>query len=271
VFKKSTISLAILIFLLFAISTTLLKVNKSQNVPVDITNTPQAKPFTDSYSITPKSTFNPNPHLDSEDYTVEWIIIRDPKKLELYQNLEDQLSSSDAYKKYACSQLISGSFYSQENKNLGLLIADEKLLEKAIKSQLFNAFFYITKDGLFDISVIQPVESDLRIAVQSGPLLIKNSSPQVLNIESDENARRVVVATTQKGEIAFLVLYYKPSPLIGPKLEELPNLLNQIQTTTNLKFKNALNLDGGSHSAFITQNVKVSEVATVGTFFCIKP
>ena len=222
-------------------------------------------------STSPAPTFIPPETLDANDYTVEWIIVRDPKKVFLYSNLQDEFTSAEALKKHGCDQLITGGFYSQNNTNLGLIISEGALIEEAISSKLFNGFFYITNDETFSISGTQPDTKNVRLALQSGPLLFKNSAPQSLNIENDENARRVVVGTTQKDEIVYLVFYYKPSPLLGPKLAELPELLRNIQTSTNLKFNSALNLDGGSHSAFLSQQVHISEISRPGSFFCIKP
>jgi hypothetical protein len=60
------------------------------------------------------------------------------------------------------------------------------------------------------------------------------------------------------------------NPVSGPKLNELPGIIKNINKSTSLNIVSALNLDGGAHSAFLTQSTDLNELSTIGEYFCIK-
>lgn len=198
---------------------------------------------------------------------VDWLIVRDMEKLKLYSNLADQKSSKDIVKEKGCTSLVSGSFYSRENIHLGLFIEDNVSISPSIESSFFNGFFGMADKYPF-IGNAEP--GDVRFAIQSGPLLLKNGLIQNFRIENDEPARRLVVSTLTNGNIVFLVFYNQNSQFLGPELENVPALLKDLEKSTSLRFKDALNLDGGSASAFLTESTKLPELSRIGSYFCIK-
>ena len=85
------------------------------------------------------------------------------------------------------------------------------------------------------------------------------------------NLRFVVsVAINFQNQVIFLIINNKEAPLQGPTLQELPGVLKEIEKDTNLNFVDALNLDGGAHSAFINETVTVTELSTIGSYFCVR-
>jgi hypothetical protein len=68
-----------------------------------------------------------------------------------------------------------------------------------------------------------------------------------------------------------LAIYDQFTPLLGPTLEELPGILEKFSKDKNLNLIYVLNLDGGAHSAFISDLATLTEVSPAGSFFCVKP
>ena len=237
-----------------------------EKTPKSTAETPQQK----LSSISPKPTFIPPEGFTTGEYKVDWIVVRDLKKIDLYSNLEEKLTSREAIVKNGCLYLISGGFWTEEGNNLGLLVTNGQVLSQVQESKLADGFLSIDTVGLATISKNPPEIESARLALQSGPIIF--SAGHALPIESSNDyARRVVVATTDENEVVFIVVYAKSSPLLGPKLSDLPSVLNELQKNTNLELEEALNLDGGTHSAFITDIKNLTEVANFGSYFCILP
>ena len=143
------------------------------------------------------------------------------------------------------------------------------MLSKSIENTLFNGYFVLTKNNKVTIEKSYLGES-IRIGLQTGPLLIQDERSQKLNLVSDKNARRIVAALTNKNELYFIAFYDKESVFLGPLLVDLPGLVSKIQDEMDVKFISAINLDGGSASAFFNEEIQLSELTPIGSFFCEK-
>lgn len=217
-----------------------------------------------SVTSSPKEDFG---SFEVDDYKVLWITLRNPAKLSLFTNLQEKLTSLEASRRYGCSSLVSGSFFSNTG-HIGLFITEGRVLANSFPHLTFNGYFVV--GDYFLITKTPPTSKDIRLAVQAGPILVWDGNPQNLILSRDENARRIVVATTlDKKEVVFLALLSKKNYLLGPKLSELAGILSKIKT--KIALDKALNLDGGTHSAFISNSESVFEIATAGSFFCINP
>ncbi|OGM24683.1 hypothetical protein A3D00_02435 [Candidatus Woesebacteria bacterium RIFCSPHIGHO2_02_FULL_38_9] len=249
--KKIIIALLFVIFVSAGLST--LGVFRRQNVatPASIINNP-----------------TPTEIIKNKKYKSQLITVDDPSGLYLYPNYEEQANSKDLINKNSCKSFVNAGFYSKDSSPLGLLISQGKLINKDRKSELFNGYFSVTSESGVFITDSVP-RNEVRIALQSGPILIKDFSPQILKLKQDEEARRVVVATDKSGKIYFMVFYSEDSFFSGPFLKDLPQIVEDFERDSNLKFDNALNLDGGSASAFYSEDFFLSELNHVGSFFCI--
>lgn len=203
------------------------------------------------------------------DYKVSWITVRDNEKIELISNIDEQLTTDEAAAKYNCKHLINAGFIDTSNNHIGLFKNHTGEISVAKTNQTFNGFFSVSINKIVDISYERP--NNTEIALQSGPILFSDNKPAVLKLFNDKYSRRVVVAINRKKEPIFIVFYSKGSPLMGPKLKELPSLLEDIEINTSLNITDAINLDGGSHSAFLSDNVKLAESSIIGGYFCITP
>ena len=78
-----------------------------------------------------------------------------------------------------------------------------------------------------------------------------------------------MVATTVTNAVLFFVLYDRENPYQGPLLSEVPFLLTQWQKQTTQEVRDAINLDGGSASAWYSEGFFLQELTAVGSFFCV--
>jgi len=198
---------------------------------------------------------------------VSWAIV-EPEKVELYSNLKNKQLSEQIKVDNSCQTLVSGGFYSKENTHLGLFIGNFSLVSQAVESPLLNGFLW-TKDNNISIGSDFP-DTSPKIALQTGPLLFKDSQPLLLAINNDEPNRRIVAATTADDKLLFLAFYRDEAQFLGPLLADLPQIIQTFQEKTNIEITDAINLDGGKHSVFITNYERLNELEHIGSYFCAK-
>ena len=207
--------------------------------------------------------------LDEKEYSYAWTQVNDLENLFLYPNFENKDTLEEGVKNYECQSLVSGGFYSKDSSPIGLFISEGKVVNKSAKNTLFNGYFILTKNDKVTIEKNYFGEP-IRIGLQTGPILIQNEQPQKLSLVNDKNARRIVAALTNENELYFIVFYDKESVFLGPLLVDLPRLVNKIQDGMDIKFISAINLDGGSASAYYSEDIQLSELTPIGSFFCVK-
>lgn len=232
---------------------------RTTDIPTDTTSS-----FT---IVTPVLTTSQSEKAKPTGIQSSWVVIRDMDKLSLHSNLIDNISVYEAKEKWGCKYIINGGFFGEDRKHIGLFVEDGKVLSKEKQSSLFNGFISMV-DG--KVYITQNALAHPTNAVQTGPLLIKDNIALKI-ISNDEKARRMVAAVSQTGEVIFIALYDSSSLVSGPTLSELPNILNEIEKNSSLEIKDAINLDGGAHSAFISDEVQLTDIATPGSYFCVKP
>jgi len=199
---------------------------------------------------------------------ISWAIVN-PQEVELYSNLKEQKLSEEIKVDKSCQVLVNGGFYSKEDTYLGLFVSNFTTISKAIQSATLNGFLTIDSADKLIISADLPNNS-LRLGLQSGPILILNGKPLTLSIKNDEPNRRIVAGATSDDKLIFLVFYRDSSQFEGPLLEELPEMIKLFEKQTGIDILDAINLDGGSASIFISNYDRLNELAHVGNYFCIK-
>lgn len=238
-------------------------------------NIPQSKPepsireqITTPSPTSPFSQDLPTITYDEKKYVYDLTKVDDISKISLIENKEKE-GSGELIKRYNCLQAINGGFYDTNGKPLGLLITNGQTINKAIPSSLLDGFIYI--DNQKKVGIARHLaETELKIALQSGPMLIENQKTLLLQIKNDKYARRMAAAITKEKTLIFLTIFDPESNLHGPKLGDLPLILKLIAQKENLKLTSALNLDGGAASAFKADNISLLEYNPVGSLFCIK-
>lgn len=201
----------------------------------------------------------------NQELEAAWVIVQDVGKMQLHSNLVDKKTARETAKESNCTNLVNGGFYSKEGKTIGLFIDEGKTVSKYKKNKTFDGIFYITSDNLPQIGTTLP--GSIRLAVQSGPILINENRGQNYSINNDRQERRIVVAI-DKSKIIFLAIYEKSSVFKGPYLADLPKVLKIVEDKSGMKFESALNLDGGTASAFIINGTTLGELSLIGSYFC---
>jgi exopolysaccharide biosynthesis protein len=159
---------------------------------------------------------------------------------------------------------VNGGYFDPQNAPVGLLISDGKLIAPLRKARLLSGVLVITRAR---VEVIRPGEYSSRKnvigAVQCGPFLVDDGKA-VAGLNETRPARRTFVFTsgTDRGAIGFCSTVTLAQ-------------LGQILATPELKVQRALNLDGGSSSAFWFNGehgvFSIPEQKTVRDFVIITP
>ncbi len=137
----------------------------------------------------------------------------------------------------------NGGYFDPENAPVGLLVSAGRTLSPFRKAKLLSGVLTVS-GGRIDIvraSRFAPNEKILE-ALQCGPLLVERAAP-VAGLNDTRPARRTFVAIDNHGHAAVGVTS-------AVSLAQLGRILCLTNATGNLKIVRALNLDGGSSTAF---------------------
>ena len=158
----------------------------------------------------------------------------------IVDNPGGQIDLADAMAPADCVAGINGGYFDEDFAPIGLLIVDGKTIASFQRTRLLTGVFLATAQSIQIIRAGEyPVRSSAQSAVQAGPFLIDLSRP-VRGLEAMREARRSFAATAG----ARVALGYCSEV----SLAELAALLGA--GFSGLKIQRALNLDGGSSSAF---------------------
>jgi uncharacterized protein YigE (DUF2233 family) len=206
--------------------------------------------------------------VDNNPYSYHRFTISDSEIVTLYPNYESRVTTKELINTYQCQKLVNGGFYSPQNQAIGLVISQSTRLSPYEANSLFNGFISFTANQGLIAATLPPATVDH--ALQTGPLLALNGTKRTLSLTKDEPRRRVVAATNNGGQTSFIVIFDPDTPFGGPLLGNLPAIVAAIYTKEDDELEAAINLDGGSASAFfIKDEVFLQERNPIGSFFCI--
>ena len=159
---------------------------------------------------------------------------------------------------------VNGSYFDPQNKPVGLLISDGKLIAPFRKARLLSGVLVVNKTR---IELMRTGEYSSRknvaAAVQCGPFLVEGGRATA-GLNNTRPARRTFVLTMapERAAIGFCSTV---------TLAQLGDIL----AIPELKTQRALNLDGGSSSAFWFAGERglfsISEQKTVRDFVIVTP
>lgn len=182
-------------------------------------------------------------------------------RLQLFSNLDKPENAGDLFRQKNCSFLTNAGFYDTSNQHLGWFYSQGREFNPAVESRLFDGYLF----GQNNAPAIDFIRPETAVwGVQSGPVLIHNGRPLNLTIKNDEPRRRVVAAVTGANELIFMIILSPESDYAGPLLAETPRLVMAIDP----RITAAVNLDGGSASAFINEAATLKEYSPIGGYFC---
>jgi uncharacterized protein YigE (DUF2233 family) len=142
--------------------------------------------------------------------------------------------------KYVCA--VNGGYFDEQFKPIGLRIVNSQMLTPLKRARLITGVLFATRRG---VQIVRAREFSQRqkieAAIQCGPFLVDRSQ-RVGGLNNSQHARRTFAATATN-ERALLGFCSEVS---------LADLANILATTpiADLKIQRAINLDGGSSSAF---------------------
>jgi uncharacterized protein YigE (DUF2233 family) len=165
-----------------------------------------------------------------------------------------------------CLAGVNGGYFDPEGAPVGLLMSDGKIIAPFRRARLLSGVL-AARPGrveIFRASEFPNQKKSWRDAVQCGPFLIDRGKP-VAHLDDTRAARRTFVLTTTDRQAA--IGYCDPVTLA--------QLARILAALSQLKVARALNLDGGSSSAFwcrtAEQTVSVSELKPVRDFLATVP
>lgn len=232
------------------------------------------QPFPAPTSPLPPPSPTPHPvnqiNYQADTYQYFYFSVIDLSKLKLIPNFQSKQSSQTIKENYRCLELINGGFYTPESTPLGWFHSPEFQSNHHHSSNLINGYFSLSADLVPSIASTKPHESVL-LGLQSGPVLLLDKLPLNLRLSNDKHSPRSIAAIDSQDRVVFIYILSSTETFSGPKLESLPQIIAQISASQNLDLISAINLDGGSASAFFNSQASFSEFKPVGSFFCLTP
>jgi phosphodiester glycosidase len=155
----------------------------------------------------------------------------------------DGQSLGAVMKREKCVCGVNGGYFDTEFKPIGLRVADGRTFSPLRRARLITGILLQSDRG---IDVVRASEfsrtKKIIIAIQSGPFLVEGSK-RIRGLNDSQLARRTF-AGLGTNDRAFLGVCSDIS------LAELANILATAPIAADSKVRRALNLDGGSSSAF---------------------
>jgi uncharacterized protein YigE (DUF2233 family) len=184
------------------------------------------------------------------------------------QPTEPRVELDELMRREKCLAGVNGGYFDPEYKPIGLLIADGKTIAPLQRARLLTGVLTAAagKVQIRRVGEFSPKQK-IDAAVECGPMIVDLGKP-VHGLEATRGARRTFAAVTT-GDRAVLGFCSDVT------LAELAEILTTA-LAADFKFQRALNLDGGSSSAFwFTRRngsvFSISEQKTVRDFIAVVP
>ncbi len=203
-----------------------------------------------------------------DTYRVYWFPVDPSSSLTLHSNFPQTQSSTDLMNQYHCTCLINAGFYSKQHQHIGLFVSDHQLLSPFQTNSLFNGILSLSSANSPQIST-SPPEPLPPTALQTGPILVLNHTPQTLHLTNDPSTRRSFALITTNRHLILALITSIDSTTTGPFLTQLPQIISQFAHHAQLSLDSAINLDGGTASAILDSTTHIHELNPIGAFFCL--
>ena len=173
-----------------------------------------------------------------------------------------------AMRRERCLAGVNGGYFDPENKPVGLVVSEGKVIAPLRKARLLSGVMIISS-GQLQLLRMAEYSSKRKptAALQCGPFLVDRGQP-VPGLNDTRPARRTFIITggADRAALGFCS---------GVTLAELGEILATPGVVPDLKVQRALNLDGGSSSAFWFAGEQgpfsISEQKTVRNFVAVVP
>lgn len=176
---------------------------------------------------------------------------------------------AQAMREKRCLAGVNGGYFDPNYKPIGLLISDGKVIAPLQRAKLITGVITASPREVKILRVREfSQQQKLNSAVQCGPFLV-DLGRNVRGLEKTRAARRTfaAVGTVNRAALGFCS---------DVSLSELATILATTRLADDFRIERALNLDGGSSSAFWVARedgsaFSISEQKTVRDFVAIVP
>ncbi len=163
---------------------------------------------------------------------------------------------------------VNGGYFDPADAPVGLLVSGGRMISPLRKAKLLTGVLYASRSKVDVVRKTGFAMSDrVRAAVQCGPLLVEHNAP-VRGLNETRAARRTFAAVDGKGRVLLGV-----SSAIS--LAQMGQVLCRTNASGDFNVMRALNLDGGSSSAFWfagkEQTISNQESKVVRDFIAVVP
>lgn len=163
---------------------------------------------------------------------------------------------------------VNGGYFDPSDAPVGLLVGDGRVISAQRKAKLLSGVLFSRGNRIDIVRAAQfSMSNKVQSALQSGPLLVERSA-RVGGLNETRRARRTFAAVDGSGQAALGVCS-------AVSLGELGQILSLTNAVGKMKVVRALNLDGGSSSAFWFAGkdrvFSQGELKTVRDFVAIVP
>jgi hypothetical protein len=146
-------------------------------------------------------------------------------------------------KREKCLSGVNGGYFDTEFKPIGLRIADGRTFSPLRRARLITEILLQSDRGIDVVRVGEFSRSKKMIAaIQSGPFLV-DGNKRIRGLNDSQLARRTFAGTATNDRALIGVCS-------DVSLSELANILATVPILADSKIRRAVNLDGGSSSAF---------------------
>lgn len=193
--------------------------------------------------------------------TATWRVVDQPETPR--RNLAEALTAAQALAG------VNGGYFDPKDAPVGLLVSAGKKVTPQSSARLLSGVLFATPKRVDLVRAKRfRMSEEIREAVQCGPLLLEAGQP-VAGLNDTRVARRTFAAVNANGASAALGYCSAVS------LAQLGKILGLEKMAGAANFARALNLDGGSSSAFWVAQAdgafSISEQKTVRDFVAIVP
>ncbi len=168
-----------------------------------------------------------------------------------------------------CLAGVNGGYFDPDYAPIGLLITDGKMIAPLQRAKLITGVFAASPHGTRILRTREfSQQQEFNAAIQCGPFLI-DQGRSIRGLEKTRPARRTFAAIggVDRAALGFCS---------DVSLSELAKILATTRLAEDFKIQRALNLDGGSSSAFWFKRANgsafsISEQKTVRDFVAVMP
>lgn len=174
---------------------------------------------------------------------------------------------AEVIRRERCLAGVNGGYFDPDYRAIGLLVVDGKIVAPLQRARLLSGILTASQRGIQIVRVAEfSRKQKLQAAVQCGPFLV-DSGNRVTGLEATRAARRTfaAVGSGDRAAVGFCS---------DVTLDDLGRIL--ASSGGDFKIQRALNLDGGSSSAFWFRRkagspFSISERKTVRDFVAVVP